>query len=359
MRDSHRKTAQARSDRSRALENLHRTQAQHENAQDGTPEESARAALELRNANLAYEVAHAELQDLREVAKELKEELAAARGEGKQLAVSPGVSTSSEDLVLVASHVSKKFSESLRQSLRRGLRDLSRLSVGRSLNLGELRKGEFWAVDDVSLELRRGESVGILGANGSGKTTLSRILAGVFPPDLGEVTIYGRMTSILTVGAGFHPHLNGLENIRLNGAVLGLTEEEVDDLTPGILDFAGLGERVHKPVGMYSSGMRMRLGFAVVTATRPDVMIFDEVLAVGDLDFRHKCIDRLGELRDTSALVMVAQSPNMVETFCSQALWLHHGRFIDFGAIEDIGPRFVLAQSSDPESDFDEPIDLR
>lgn len=367
VRDAQRQTERARAERNLALEHLEEAKAVFdlEKAAAGTDEDLARATLRLRNCSVTYESAHGALQAERSAMVDVREELAVAKGERRRQVPTfesgdtSGRDTSQNDTVLLADKVSKKFSGSLRQSLRRGLFDLTKLSFGRGLDPGQLRPGEFWAVDGVSVELKRGESLGILGPNGSGKTTLSRILAGVFPPDIGEVTIRGRMTSILTVGAGFHPHLNGLENIRLNGAVLGLTDEEVSELIPGIIEFAGLGERISKPVGMYSSGMRMRLGFSVVTASRPDLMIFDEVLAVGDLDFRAKCIDRLTELRETSALIMVAQTPNMVETFCSEALWIDDGKEVAKGSIEEIGPRYVLAHSASPANDLDDPIDLR
>jgi len=248
-----------------------------------------------------------------------------------------------EPALLEATDVSKKFATSLRQSLTYGVRDLARLGIGRGHRSDELRDEEFWAVRDVSLALQRGDALGVLGSNGSGKSTLVKILAGILPPDTGEVRLRGRLTSVVSVGAGFHPHLTGLENIRVNAAVMGIGPEELAELQPEILAFAGLGERISKPVGMYSAGMRMRLGFAVATAASPDVMIFDEVLAVGDQRFRARCADRMAELRDRSAMVMVSQSPVMLGNYCTHAIWLDDGEVRGFGTIDDVGDAYLEA----------------
>ncbi len=245
--------------------------------------------------------------------------------------------------LLEATDVSKKFATNLDQSLRYGLADLGRLAIGRKPKFHALRDEEFWAVRDINLKLNRGDSLGILGSNGSGKSTLVKILAGILAPDEGEVTVRGRLTSVVSVGAGFHPHLSGLENIRVNAAVLGIEPDELDQLEPEIIAFSGLGERLYKPVGMYSSGMRMRLGFAVATAVDPDVMIFDEVLAVGDQRFRNRCIERMAELREGAATVMVSQSPVMLGNYCSQAIWLDGGEVRGFGSIDDVGDAYLEA----------------
>ena len=338
-------------DRQNAIEAVERAKSAHEAAiaKGSADDEVARAEMIHRNAQVAYYEIHQSLVQTREEADKIRDTIKSKHASRVPRRDDDGAFLSSQDEVLVAEGVSKKFSRSLKTSMRHGVRDVIRLTAGLDIGSDHLRSGEFWAVKDVSLRLRRGESMGVVGHNGSGKTTLARVLAGVYPPDTGRVIHRGRMTSILTIGAGFHQHLSGIENVRLNAAVMGMTEDEIGEIEDSIVEFAGLGDRISKPVGMYSSGMRMRLGFAVVTATKPDMMVFDEVLAVGDLDFRAKCVDRLTELRDTSSLVMVAQSPGMIERFCANCLWLHSGEVRGVGPIEEIGERYVKAMGPDDE----------
>jgi len=209
------------------------------------------------------------------------------------------------DTVIRADNVGKKFAKSLRQMMLYGARDI----VFGSLGFGEpseyLRAGEFWAVDRVSFEVRRGEALGIIGPNGSGKTTLLRMLNGIFMPDRGTIDIDGRVGGLIHVGAGFHPMLTGRENIYVNGAILGMTKKEIDRKFDAIVDFADIGDFLDAPVKQYSSGMYVRLGFAIAVHADPDILLVDEVLAVGDRDFSLKCYQKMKEIRERGTTIIL------------------------------------------------------
>jgi lipopolysaccharide transport system ATP-binding protein len=189
-----------------------------------------------------------------------------------------------------------------------------------------LRPGEFWAVNDVSFELRRGECLGLIGHNGAGKTTLLKMLNGLIKPDRGRIEMNGRVGALIALGAGFNPILTGRENIYINGAVLGLSKKEINEKIDEIIDFAEIGEFIDMPVQNYSSGMTVRLGFAVATALNPDVLILDEVLAVGDARFRHKCYHRINKLMKNSAVIFVSHSMDYVAAICRSVALMQHGK---------------------------------
>jgi lipopolysaccharide transport system ATP-binding protein len=191
-----------------------------------------------------------------------------------------------------------------------------------------LRDGEFFAVKDVSFELRRGECLGLIGHNGAGKTTLLKMLNGLIKPDAGSITMRGRVGALIALGAGFNPILTGRENIYINGSVLGLTKKEIDAKIDEIIDFAEIREFIDMPVQSYSSGMQVRLGFAVATAMNPDVLILDEVLAVGDGSFRHKCYQRIDSLRGKAAIIFVSHNMPDVGRICQSAVVMERGRTI-------------------------------
>lgn len=191
-----------------------------------------------------------------------------------------------------------------------------------------LRAGEFWAVRDVSFELRRGECLGLIGHNGAGKTTLLKMLNGLIKPDRGTITMRGRVGALIALGAGFNPILTGRENIYINGSVLGLTKKEIDAKIDEIIDFAEIREFIDMPVQSYSSGMTVRLGFAVATALDPDVLILDEVLAVGDGSFRHKCYQRIDALRSRAAIIFVSHNMPDVGRICQSTVVMERGRTI-------------------------------
>lgn len=233
--------------------------------------------------------------------------------------------------------VSKKFGLTLGQSMRYGLRDVGRKLLGRASTTDVLRPGEFWAVNQVGFELRAGEALGIMGVNGCGKTTLLRILNGVYAPDTGRVQIRGRVGALIAAGAGFAPMLTGRENVYVNGALLGLSTQEIDGLMDEIVAFAELDHFIDLPVRNYSSGMYVRLGFAIAALSRPDVLLMDEVLAVGDLNFQKKCFDYILQLkRQGTAIILVSHSVGAIWSVCDRGLFMDRGVARLVGPVEDV-----------------------
>jgi len=193
---------------------------------------------------------------------------------------------------------------------------------------------------DVNLEVLKGQSLGIIGENGAGKSTLLKILTGVIQPSRGTVRVNAKIAALLELGAGFQPEFSGMDNVRMKASLLGLSRSELDQRLDEILEFADIGEYIHEPVKHYSSGMVVRLGFAVVTASRPEVLITDEVLAVGDESFQKKCISWIEEfLSGGGTLLMVSHSMYVVQKLCHKALWLHDGK------VEQYGEAFPVTQS--------------
>jgi len=238
----------------------------------------------------------------------------------------------SETLIRVEG-VSKKFCRSLKKSLWYGLQDLGREMTGqRHGGNGELRPDEFWAVKDVSFELKRGECLGLIGRNGAGKTTLLRMLNGLIKPDTGRIEMRGRVGALIALGAGFNPILSGRENIKVNASVLGLSKREIDAKLKEVIDFAEIGEFIDSPVQSFSSGMQVRLGFAVAAALESDILLLDEVLAVGDAAFRVKCFNRIQEIIKRCAVIFVSHSMPHVTRVCSQLLLLHRGKCLTHGS---------------------------
>ncbi|MBX4967383.1 ABC transporter ATP-binding protein [Rhizobium binae] len=236
-----------------------------------------------------------------------------------------------------AEGVSKKFGLTLRQSMKYGLRDSARKLAGRPSTADVLREGEFWAVNDVSFQLNSGEALGIMGVNGCGKTTLLRILNGVYAPDKGRIQIRGRVGALIAAGAGFAPMLTGRENVYVNGALLGLSTREIDGLMDEIVAFSELDHFIDLPVRNYSSGMYVRLGFAIAALSRPDVLLMDEVLAVGDLNFQKKCYDHILQLkRGGTAIILVSHSPGAIWAVCDRGLFMNKGAALVDGPIEQV-----------------------
>jgi lipopolysaccharide transport system ATP-binding protein len=230
------------------------------------------------------------------------------------------------DTLIKVEGVSKKFCRSLKKSLWYGLQDLGNEIRGRRHGgNGDLRPEEFWAVNDVSFKLKRGECLGLIGKNGAGKTTLLRILNGLIKPDAGRVEMHGRLGALIALGAGFNPILTGRENIFINASVLGLTKREINEKLDEIIDFAEIAEFIDTPVQSYSSGMQVRLGFAVATSFSPDILILDEVLAVGDAGFRNKCYNRLGSLMQNSAVIVVSHSMHDISRISTAGLFIKKG----------------------------------
>jgi ABC-type polysaccharide/polyol phosphate transport system ATPase subunit len=190
----------------------------------------------------------------------------------------------------------------------------------------------FTALEGVSFEVPKGATFGVIGENGSGKSTLLKLMAGITKPTRGELRVLGRISALIELGAGFHPEISGRENVAINGIMLGLTRKEVDERFDDIVDFAELRDFIDAPVKTYSSGMYMRLGFAVAIHVDPDVLLIDEVLAVGDEAFTRKCLDKIGEFRRRGkTILLVTHSLGLVEKMCDQALWLRHGKVADRG----------------------------
>jgi lipopolysaccharide transport system ATP-binding protein len=231
----------------------------------------------------------------------------------------------SEEVLVKAEGVSKKFCRSLRKSLWYGFKDIGAEIVGAKGSRDQLRSDEFWAIDDVSFEVRRGDCLGLIGRNGAGKTTVLKILNGLIRPDKGRVTMRGRVGALIALGAGFNPILSGRENIYVNGAVLGLSKREIAARMEEIIDFAEIREFIDTPVQYYSSGMHVRLGFAVATSLSPDILLLDEVLAVGDVAFRGKCFKRIGELISKTAVVFVSHNEAQILRICNTSLLLKAG----------------------------------
>src|SRR5262249_4099607 len=199
--------------------------------------------------------------------------------------------------------------------------------------LQELRPNEtFPALTDVSFTVPKGSTYGVIGRNGSGKSTALKLVAGITKPTSGIVSVTGRISALIELGAGFHPEISGRENVYINGIMLGLSKREIQNRFDDIVDFAELREFIDAPVKTYSSGMYMRLGFAVAIHVDPDVLLVDEVLAVGDEGFTHKCLDKFGEFRRRNkTILLVTHSLNLVERFCDEALWLDDGRAMTHG----------------------------
>jgi lipopolysaccharide transport system ATP-binding protein len=241
-------------------------------------------------------------------------------------------SSDRSEVVVSVKNVSKKFCKTLKRSMAYGIAELSKNLMGVKPDSTELRKDEFWAVDDVSFELRRGEILGLIGVNGSGKSTLLRLLAGIFPPDKGEITIRGRVGALISLGSGFHPHMTGRENIYLNGTILGMKRDEIDSKFHDIVEFAEIPDFLDAPVSTYSSGMRVRLGFAIAAQMEPDVLLIDEVLAVGDVGFRAKCFNAIAKISTKAAIVIVSHHMPHVARVSTDLIVLNRGRIKYYGS---------------------------
>ena len=234
-------------------------------------------------------------------------------------------------------------------SLRGVTKDYPRISTGgdrlRTLASLLFRRRElphFRAVDGVDLEVRRGESFGIVGENGAGKSTLLKMIAGVVRPSAGEVRVNGRVGALLELGSGFHPEYTGMENIYLSSALMGFSRREARRKVDAIVEFADIGEHIDEPIKHYSSGMTVRLGFAVASVLQPDVLITDEVLAVGDESFQKKCIAWLeAYLRDGGTLLLCSHSMYHVQTLCRHAVWIHQGKVRMAGASSDVTREYL------------------
>lgn len=198
---------------------------------------------------------------------------------------------------------------------------------------GEDTSKNFTALNDLSFKINKGETVGIIGPNGSGKSTILKLIAGVMSPTSGEITVNGKVSPLIELGAGFHFELSGRENVYLNGAILGLSQKKIDDNFKSIVDFAELWEYIDQPVKRYSSGMYMRLAFSIAVHVHPDILLVDEILAVGDPQFQKKCFARMEEFKKSKDVTIVFVSHNLkqVESFCERVIYLSHAKILSDG----------------------------
>jgi lipopolysaccharide transport system ATP-binding protein len=223
------------------------------------------------------------------------------------------------------------------------LRNLLARLTGRGLGPAK----EFWPLRDVSFEVRRGEALGVVGVNGSGKSTLLRLIAGAAFPSEGEIAVRGRIAPLLLLGAGFQPDMTGRECIEINGTALGLDRRELAERFDDIVRFAELEEFLDTPVRYYSSGMAARLGFAVAVHTDPDLMLIDEVLAVGDQAFQTKCTDRIHQLRREGVTILfVSHSADLVRQLCDRVIWLKNGALFRHGTPDEVFPEYEAHAAS-------------
>ena len=238
------------------------------------------------------------------------------------------VAESAPDIAISVRNLGKRFQ--LARDKRTSLKE--RLVHGRASKFDE-----FWALRDVSFDVVRGTTFGLIGHNGSGKSTLLKILAGVYRQTEGSVIADGRVSALLELGAGFHGDLTGRENVYLNASILGLTRKQIDEKIDEIIEFSGIGDFIDVPVKVYSSGMYVRLGFAIAVTVNPEILIVDEIIAVGDEEFQRKCFDHLYKLRKQgTTIVLVTHSLSLAAELCDQAVWLDHGVVKGIGDVRDV-----------------------
>ncbi len=265
-----------------------------------------------------------------------------------------------DDIAIRVEHLSKRYRlggrrtsyKSLRESLMNTLTAPSRWLTGKSRQVST-----FWALDDVSFEVKRGEAVGIIGRNGAGKSTLLKILSRITRPTRGRAELFGRVGSLLEVGTGFHGELTGRENIFLNGAILGMKREEIARKFDEIVDFSGVEKFLETPVKFYSSGMYVRLAFAVAAHLEPEILVVDEVLAVGDADFQKKCLDKMGSVAHQGRTVLfVSHNMSAVEDLCQTAFWLDQGKIVTSGQTRAVVASYLRKHSEElKERVWDDP----
>jgi ABC-type polysaccharide/polyol phosphate transport system ATPase subunit len=215
------------------------------------------------------------------------------------------------------------------------------------------RSPDMWAVRDVSFEVRQGEALGIVGHNGAGKTTILKLLSGITTPTRGQITIRGRLAALVEVGSGFHPELTGRENVYLHGAMLGMRRSEITQKMESIVEFSGVSKYIDMPVKRYSSGMYVRLGFSIAAHLDPDILLLDEVLAVGDLAFQSKCLERIAELRKSGrTIIFVSHDLAAVYRICDRAVLLDHGQVVMDGAPRPVIDEYQHMAFSNEDAGF-------
>ncbi len=237
------------------------------------------------------------------------------------------------DIAVVVDDVSKQFRlyRQRNQSLKAAL-----------MRRGRAQFDEFWALRNVSFEVPVGSTYGLMGVNGSGKSTLLKCIAQILRPDTGKISYNGKISALLELGSGFHPELSGRENVYLNGSILGLSKRQLDARFDEIVDFAGVEQFIDQPVKNYSSGMYVRLGFSVAINVDPDILLIDEVLAVGDAAFQDKCMEKFAEFRRAGkTVVVVSHAMGTMRTLCDEVAWLDGGKVVDIGRPEELIDRYI------------------
>ena len=250
--------------------------------------------------------------------------------------------------VLEVKNLSKLYSRNPKSTRSRLAKVYMHALFGRPLNsTKDLNPGDFWSLNDINFSLKKGESLGIIGLNGSGKTTLLRILAGQILPDQGEILILGNTSAMIDLTAGFQMSASGAQNIYLRGAMLGQSKEKIKHAYDEIVDFAELDEVIEAPISSYSSGMKMRLAFSIITAFSPNILLIDEVLSVGDFRFRQKCLSKIRQMRENCSFILVSHSMNDIQSFCDKVILLHRGSIIKKDRPMDVIKSFYELQSKD------------
>ena len=219
-------------------------------------------------------------------------------------------------------------------------------------SIGTLEDKEFWAVKDVNFHIKKGEVVGIIGPNGAGKSTVLKILSGIHIPNKGDMRIYGRLSALIEVTAGFHPELTGRENVYLNGTILGMKKKEIDERLEDIIEFSGIREFIDTPVKRYSSGMFSRLGFSVAAHINPDVLLVDEVLSVGDIAFQAKCAQKMRELlKSNVTIVIVSHNLPLIQNLCQRVILINKGEVTKEGSPNEVIPFYenIVFQQTEEE----------
>jgi len=254
-------------------------------------------------------------------------------------------------------HVYKKFRKG---EIYNSLRDLIPALTGRMFRQQELSESdsrEFWALQDISFEVKRGEALGIIGPNGAGKSTMLKLLSRVMKPTRGLLHVHGRVSALIELTAGFHQDLTGRENVYLYGAILGMSKREIDAKFDDIVDFSGIAEFIDTPVKRYSSGMYARLGFAIASHVNPDVLLVDEVLSVGDYLFQRRCIERMNQvIRDGATVLFVSHNLKTITEFCQRCLLLDHGRQITSGPTHKVVTEYMAVLRQHRATDQSRPV---
>jgi homopolymeric O-antigen transport system ATP-binding protein len=246
--------------------------------------------------------------------------------------------------VIEVEGVSKRYARNLKRSLWYGIKDIGKEVTGRGQYADTLRPSEFWALRDVSFGVGRGETVGLIGHNGAGKTTLLKLINGLIKPTAGRISVQGSIRALIALDAGFNPILTGRENVRVASTVLGMSKHEIDQRLEEIVEFSEIGDFIDTPIRSYSTGMIARLGFSIAVHTQPDILLVDEVLAVGDLNFAIKCHRKIKEFRDNGgSIVLVSHNAYSIRSNCDRVVWIEHGQLQAIGPTAEICDAYEAA----------------